>query len=525
MADAVAEQVRCRYPDKQDESKQFLAIMAEFIADSGASVPVTGFGRALSYLSTCGFKIHLLFDEFDLTARNPDLGDPFYDALRGLPTRAGNISYVIATRTGLVALQPTYSQVSSPFFNIFTTITLTPFQKDEVYDLIFGYFARGGLDVAMAEKLCTESASLYDVTGYHPFFLQMFCYHLCTRLGEPGWPLGQAWQEALRVFEKNAEPHFEYYWQVSSQEERGLIKRFAVQKSVDWNQPGIGAPVKSLEDRCLIVQTRKVEGEWRLFSSAFSNWVNSGLQKADVPVSIPIPAGPFWMGSSLEDAEAHDNEKPRRRLELQEYRIGRYPVTNAQYACFLAANSNYPVPYMDKETARPYNWDHQARTYPEGKADHPVVLVSWEDADAYCRWLSRVTGQHYRLPTEEEWEKAARGGFPGAYCYPWGDVWQPGCCNTKELGRNETTSVREFEQVNQSPFGVADMAGNVLEWTASWYEPYAGSPYPSVHYGRLRRVVRGGSWLHLHSAARISCRGRYEPSMRRPYLGFRIAVD
>jgi len=251
----------------------------------------------------------------------------------------------------------------------------------------------------------------------------------------------------------------------------------------------------------------------------------SPLQSLDVPATVAIPAGPSWMGSPLDDPEAHDNEKPCHKCELQDYWIGRYPVTNAQYACFLAANPHYPVPHTDKENARPYNWDLQARTYPEGKADHPVVLVSWHDAEAYCRWLSQVTGRHYRLPTEEEWEKAARGGFPEMRHYPWGDAWRSDYCNTEELGWNRTTSVHEFEQVNQSPFGIVDMAGNVWEWTDSWYEAYGDSSYVSIRFGRSLRIVRGGSWWHPRQEACVSCRGRYEPNVRRPYVGFRIASD
>jgi len=245
----------------------------------------------------------------------------------------------------------------------------------------------------------------------------------------------------------------------------------------------------------------------------------------EVPVTVLVPAGPFWMGSSPEDTEAHENEKPRRKCELEDYRIGRYPVTNAQYACFLGANPQYPVPHADEENARPYNWDPQARTYPGDKADHPVVLVDWEDAEAYCRWLSQITGKHHRLPTEEEWEKAARGSCPDTRLYPWGDDWRPGCCNTQELGQRGTTSVYEFEQTNRSPFGVVDMAGNVWEWTASWYESYTGSPYASMHFGRLHRIIRGGSWRNFCREARISCRGRYPPDTRRPYVGFRIVLD
>jgi formylglycine-generating enzyme required for sulfatase activity len=246
----------------------------------------------------------------------------------------------------------------------------------------------------------------------------------------------------------------------------------------------------------------------------------------EAPATIIIPAGPFWRGSLLEDPDAHENEKPRGEVNLPvAYKIGRYPVTNAQYACFLTDNSGYPVPYSAEEEAHSCNWDLQARIYPEGKADHPVVLVCWDDAMAYCRWLSQVTGKHYRLPTEEEWEKAARGALPEARRYLWGNEWRLRACNTQELGQGSTTSVRKFERTNQSPFGVVDMVGNVWEWTASWYERYPGSLHEGVHFGRVFRVVRGGSWRNSQREARISCRGRYPPDVRRTYVGFRIASD
>jgi formylglycine-generating enzyme required for sulfatase activity len=219
------------------------------------------------------------------------------------------------------------------------------------------------------------------------------------------------------------------------------------------------------------------------------------------------------MGSPLDDSEACDNERPRREVNLAEYQIGRYPVTNAQYACFV----------RDTGQSSPEHWENGE--VPAGLEDHPVMSVNYGDTVAYCRWLSQTTGQRCRLPTEAEWEKAARGCLPETRRYPWGDEWRPGMCNTRELGRNKTTSIHEFEQVNRSPFGVVDIAGNVWEWTASWYERYPDSPHEGLHYGRLYRVVRGGSWQNSQREARISCRGRYKPDVRRPYLGFRIMLE
>ena len=233
----------------------------------------------------------------------------------------------------------------------------------------------------------------------------------------------------------------------------------------------------------------------------------------NTPDTTLIPAGPFWMGSDFDDTGAYANEKPRRKLDLPEYLIGRYPVTNAQYACFVRDTGHAP----------PEHWDGE--NVPTGLEDHPVVNVSHADAEAYCRWLSQFTGEHYRLPTEAEWEKAARGGLPETRHYPWRGDWHLGICNTEELNRNSTTPVYKFEPTNQSPFGVVDMAGNVWEWTASWYQKYPGSPHESRKYGQKFRVVRGGSWDYPAQSARISCRGRYKPDERRAYLGFRAALE
>jgi formylglycine-generating enzyme required for sulfatase activity len=290
---------------------------------------------------------------------------------------------------------------------------------------------------------------------------------------------------------------------------------------------------RRVADACRHMGTREVEHDVPMAGDQVDVYEEPQAEPAeplptlspDVPATICIPAGPFWIGSLSDDPDAHENEIPRREVNLPVYEISRYPVTNAEYACFLADNPDYPVPYSNEERAHPSNWDSQTRIYPEGKADHPVVLVSWEDAMAYCCWLTGVTGRSYRLPTEEEWEKAARGSLPDARRYPWGNEWRSSACNARELGRNGTTSVYEFERTNLSPFGVVDMAGNVWEWTASWYERYPGCSHESLNYGRTYRVVRGGSWRNSCRGARTASRGRSEPQVRRPYLGFRVALD
>ena len=206
---------------------------------------------------------------------------------------------------------------------------------------------------------------------------------------------------------------------------------------------------------------------------------------------IRIPAGRFQYGV---------NKTPTETLT---YWIGRYPVTNVQYKCFLDANPAQPVPSDD--WAVPYNWDKQMRYCPVDKADHPVVLVSWNDAWAFCEWAG------LRLPAEQEWEKAARG--VDGRIYPWGDEWIDGRCNTIETRIGGTTRVGQYSPQSDSPFGCADMAGNVWEWTASWHTRK-----------QTDRVLRGGSWNSYQKAVRVSLRYNYPPDLASNHIGFRVVA-
>lgn len=235
-------------------------------------------------------------------------------------------------------------------------------------------------------------------------------------------------------------------------------------------------------------------------------WVKSVIE------TVLITAGDFWIGSDRNDREAHDNEKPQHRVTLPAYEIGKYPVTNVQYRAFVQATGHRPPDHWVGDCA------------PPGKENHPVVNVSLEDARAFCRWLTKTTGQLYRLPTEEEWEEAARGGLPDHQRYSWGDEWMDGAANTKEAGYHDTTPVDAFAGKNRSPFGAIDMIGNVQEWMNSQYKPYPGSTHEMM-VGGTRYVVRGGCYTLPRDCARVSWRGRYTPDALRPYLGFRVAVE
>jgi tetratricopeptide (TPR) repeat protein len=207
---------------------------------------------------------------------------------------------------------------------------------------------------------------------------------------------------------------------------------------------------------------------------------------------VRISAGVFLCGDGKE------------KRELPEFWMDRTPVTDAEYKRFLDANPKHPVPFVDEDWGRPYNWDRDSRSFPQNKADHPVVLVSWHDAVAYAEWAGK------RLPTEEEWEKAARG--TDGHEFPWGSGRPtPKLCN---FGRIEgsTTSVGKYSPQGDSPYGCVDMAGNVWEWTSSDYDTDT-------------KVLRGGGWGAMGGVVGGTSRNNVTPDSRDFSVGFRCAGE
>jgi formylglycine-generating enzyme required for sulfatase activity len=257
------------------------------------------------------------------------------------------------------------------------------------------------------------------------------------------------------------------------------------------------------------------------------------MLKATVPELVEIPAGPFLMGSSETDALAEDWdwEKPQHRLELPTYWIGKTPVTNAQFRPFVEGDGYTNADYWteagwrwrkQEKIVKPEYWDN---TKWNGD-DYPVVGVNWFEVVAYCRWLAAQTGIPFRLPTEAEWEKAARG--PDGLIYPWGNAWEKGRCNSKEAGKERTTPVGSYPD-GASPYGALDMAGNVWEWTATkWLKEY---PYQleeewTEDYlaGAGSRAIRGGSWGNEQRFVRGADRYYfYYPRYRFNDYGVRLA--
>jgi formylglycine-generating enzyme required for sulfatase activity len=224
-----------------------------------------------------------------------------------------------------------------------------------------------------------------------------------------------------------------------------------------------------------------------------------------------VPAGTFLMGSSDRDPDAYSDEKPQHRLYLPTFHIAKYPITNAQYATFIRATNHDPQPNY---------W--QNNTFPRNQGNHPVRSVNCHEAIAFCEWAALVTRRPIRLPTEAEWEKAARGR--DGRIYPWGNRWEPNRCNADSRYKS-TTPVDQFPR-GQSPYGVLDMIGNVWEWTSTAYADYPYDPHDgreNIQDTDKSHVRRGGAWWNSPRGARAASRGRYWDG-NWPNLGFRVCV-
>jgi formylglycine-generating enzyme required for sulfatase activity len=230
------------------------------------------------------------------------------------------------------------------------------------------------------------------------------------------------------------------------------------------------------------------------------------------PETVLIPGGPFPMG-----------DDPGYEITLPAYRLGKYPVTHGEYAAFLARTPSQEVPLKQ---------DYFNREPPPDRQDHPVAGIGWEDALAYCAWLSKETGRTYRLPTEAEWEKAARGvdGRP----YPWGHEWRDGCAHVEG---DDTAPVTAHED-GAGPYGVVDLLGNVQEWTLTRWGPNRAEaafdlPYQldddrddiGSHTRRDLRVLRGGSFRSRRDQISVLERGSALPDSRVRWRGFRVVME
>ena len=235
---------------------------------------------------------------------------------------------------------------------------------------------------------------------------------------------------------------------------------------------------------------------------------------------LRVTKGKFVMGSKDDSELAQDREKPQHTVDLSDYWMAKFILTNEQYAEFLG-KQKHPVS----------DW--------QNKKDHPVVNVSWEDAVAYCKWfnethqseLKEAGNLTLRLPSEAEWEKAARGAYGNEW--PWGNEFDKTKCNSSEGGKGGTTPVGAYSSLGgDSPYGCADMVGNVWEWCADWYDEaeYKKRASGSVIAPRgpqsgTGRVLRGGSFYDNRSLARCAYRDGDDPNLRYDFIGFRVCAS
>jgi formylglycine-generating enzyme required for sulfatase activity len=241
-----------------------------------------------------------------------------------------------------------------------------------------------------------------------------------------------------------------------------------------------------------------------------------------------VPAGSFLLGSSDQDEQADADEKPQRTVDLPGFRIARYPVTNAQWQMFMDAGG-----YRERRWWSEAGWqakEERGWTEPRYRDDprfngnnQPVVGITWYEANTFCRWLSDALGYEVRLPSEAEWEQAARGS--DGRIYPWGNDWDANRANTAEGGIRMTTPVGCYPD-GAGPSGALDMSGNVFEWTAT---PWTGNYEQSDSTARETEdgeafVRRGGAWSYHQWSARCAYRYASRPSNRIYDLGLRVCA-
>jgi sulfatase modifying factor 1 len=258
-----------------------------------------------------------------------------------------------------------------------------------------------------------------------------------------------------------------------------------------------------------------------------------------LPRFASIPEGPFVMGS-----EGSVDERPAHAVHLQAFAIGIQAVTNAEYGRFVH-ETGYRAPAVDelplvvvaggrerehifRTSADSYTWIGSQP--PPNRLDHPVTLVRWDDAITYCRWLSKTIGRVVRLPTEADWEKAARGGLERKR-YPWGDQLDRLHANyLSDPAKKTLHGTSACRSYPPNGYGLFDMAGNVWEWVHDWYDPdyYVSSPRtcPQGPAAGRFRIVRGGGWLTAEPRM-LTCSHRHHvpPDTYSYGIGFRVAFS
>jgi formylglycine-generating enzyme required for sulfatase activity len=246
--------------------------------------------------------------------------------------------------------------------------------------------------------------------------------------------------------------------------------------------------------------------------------------KASIGLTKRIPGGYFSMGSRF-----HPREYPQRSVYVAEFEMAHAPVTVDQYEVFLESKANQQKKWWGQDgwawlNGEADGWGRENRMIPDAweiqikRSLHPVVGITAFEAEAYCAWMSEQRKKIVRLPTEEEWEYAARSDDRRPF--PWGEAFDASLTNTLESGKEDTVVIAS-NPGDTSPFGVMDMAGNVQQWTSSLYQPLPDEVFPPG----VLRVARGGSFNDTIFGSRTTYRHAYPPGFFHPFLGFRVVVE
>lgn len=266
-----------------------------------------------------------------------------------------------------------------------------------------------------------------------------------------------------------------------------------------------GSAPKTLDDPTRTVQTSNTKSPEIAANNANNN-VNSASPVPTVAVSKKAPAGEILIKGGIVELGGGETKLPVRRENVTDFYIGETEVSNEQYAAFIEAT----------DYRAPQNW--KDGKFLPGTGEEPVTDVSWADANAYCEWLSKELGATVRLPSEAEWERAARGDT--GYKYPWGNEWNDEAAQSREVG-GKIRPVKSLE-AGRSPFGVYEMIGNVWEWTSDVALNETGEPI--LYEGAKQRVVKGGSATEPRSALTIDNRLTRPENRPSELLGFRYVI-
>jgi formylglycine-generating enzyme required for sulfatase activity len=326
---------------------------------------------------------------------------------------------------------------------------------------------------------------------------------------------------------------------------------FSNPKAGDWNDREIQGRLVHVGSEMMIAQTDNQRGRPYVYNSGPTRFViitedeawaadilrqlpkepvesqayprAGNIEGKDGAPMVKVPAGEFLMGSDSTDSETSPDEHPQHKVTLGEFYIDKYEVTNGQYRAFLASVAS--AGHAACDPAEPEGKDH--RPHPQSWLDYrmnttnqPVVGVDWYDASSYCRWAGK------RLPTEAEWEKAARG--TDGRIYPWGNEWESSRARASETKSKRSSKVGSFPS-GAGPYGAEDMAGNVWEWVHDWYgeQIYEEGPRenPSGPATGEMHVVRGGTFSNKPEGLRAAVRNHGYPTGRINGVGFRCAKD